>query len=175
MSDREQVVEAIATIEAFAEASGIAAFMNSTWGWPIVESLHFIGLCLLFGTVGLFDLRVLGLATNIPIAALHRFVVVGVAGFLLNACSGFLFFVSAPDQYSFNPAFQLKMFFMFIAAGNMLLFYLLFFRPLLDSKHSIATGAKVAASVSLVCWTLVIVFGRLITYFRPPYHWCFWC
>jgi hypothetical protein len=35
--------------------------------------------------------------------------------------------------------------------------------------------ARVIAFVSLACWVGVIVGGRLITYFRPPYHWCFWC
>lgn len=45
----------------FSEASGIQAFMlQFQWGWPIAEILHFTGLCLLFGGIGLFDLRVLG-------------------------------------------------------------------------------------------------------------------
>lgn len=35
--------------------------------------------------------------------------------------------------------------------------------------------AMVIALVSLCCWTGVIVGGRLITFYRPPYFWCFWC
>lgn len=41
---------------AFSQKSGIYDFMHSAWGWPMIESLHFIGLSLLIGTVGLFDL-----------------------------------------------------------------------------------------------------------------------
>ena len=37
-----------------------APFMHSLWGWPICESLHFLGLCLLIGAIGLFDLRLMG-------------------------------------------------------------------------------------------------------------------
>ena len=58
----------------FSQATGIYYFMNSPWGWPIVESLHFLGLCLLIGTVGVFDLRLLGMAKGIEIADLHKLV-----------------------------------------------------------------------------------------------------
>ena len=49
---------------AFSQSTGIFTFMNSPWGWPIAESVHFIGLSLLLGTVGVFDLRLLGLARS---------------------------------------------------------------------------------------------------------------
>jgi len=35
--------------------------------------------------------------------------------------------------------------------------------------------ARVIGAVSLSCWLLVIVFGRLVTFFRPPEYWCLWC
>ena len=53
----------------FSQTTGIHAFMHTAWGWPVVESLHFIGLSLLVGTVGVFDLRMMGLATGIPMSA----------------------------------------------------------------------------------------------------------
>src|SRR5216683_2614039 len=37
-----------------------------SWLWPTMETLHYLGLSMLLGTVGLFDLRVLGLAKGIP-------------------------------------------------------------------------------------------------------------
>ena len=45
----------------FSRSLGIYGFMNSPWGWPIAESIHFIGLSMLIGAVDLFDLRMLGL------------------------------------------------------------------------------------------------------------------
>ena len=56
----------------FSQATGIYSFMNSPWGWPVAESIHFFGLCLLVGTVGLFDLRMMGFAKEISLADLHR-------------------------------------------------------------------------------------------------------
>ena len=37
--------------------SAIADVMRTAWAWPLAESLHFLGLCLLIGAVGSFDLR----------------------------------------------------------------------------------------------------------------------
>jgi len=161
----------------FAHASGIYAFMNSAWGWPTVESLHFTGMCLLIGAVGLFDCRLLGIGQGIPLAALHKLIPFGVAGFALNAVSGFMFLVSAPDQYLFNPAFQTKMLMIVLAGFNMLLFYRSAIAEvrLTESNAVPEFSARLMGGISLTCWTVVIICGRLITYYRPPYHWCFWC
>jgi hypothetical protein len=37
--------------------TSVAPFMRTDWGWPTVESVHFIGLTLLFGTIAVWDLR----------------------------------------------------------------------------------------------------------------------
>lgn len=160
----------------FAESSGIYAFMHSAWGWPLVESLHYVGLCLLLGTVGVFDLRLLGVAPGLDYRLLHQLVPVGVAGYLLNVTTGTLFVVSAPDQYLYNPAFQSKLALMLLAGINLLLFYSTAAGAV---RGTAATGtvlprARIMALVSLLAWTGVIIGGRLITYFRPPYHWCWW-
>jgi hypothetical protein len=157
--------------------AGIHVLMNSAWGWPTIESLHFLGLSMLIGAVGTFDLRMLGVGRGIPIGALHRLIPWGIAGYCLNVATGFLFVTSAPDQYLYNPAFQVKLTFMAIAGLNVLVFYRFVFRHVRASQGDARApnAARVAAAVSLVCWVGVIVCGRLITYFRPPYHWCWWC
>jgi hypothetical protein len=157
--------------------TGIHVLMSSAWGWPTVESLHFLGLSMLIGAVGLFDLRMLGVGRGIPMRQLHRFIPWGVGGYLLNVCTGFLFVTSAPDQYVYNPAFQVKLALMLVAGLNVLFFYRFVFARVRESDADAQAplAAKVAAAVSLSCWVGVIVCGRLITYFRPPYHWCWWC
>ena len=102
----------VATIEAH---SPVATLMQTHWAWPVVESLHFIGLCLLVGAIGSFDLRLLGVARRVPIAAVHRFIPWGIAGFVLNACTGLMFVLTEPDQYIYNPSFQFKVLFIMIA------------------------------------------------------------
>ena len=53
----------------------VATFMRTEWGWPAVESVHFIGLTLLFGAIAAWDLRLLGMAKRVPIGAFHRLAV----------------------------------------------------------------------------------------------------
>jgi len=161
----------------FSHWSGIFDYLNTSWGWPTNESLHFIGLSLLIGTVGLFDLRMLGLARGIPMSALHKLVPWGIAGYALNVTTGFMFISTAPDQYLFNPAFQTKLALMAVAGINVLFFYRFSFAHVkwAGAGARAQRGAKIAAAVSLGCWVGVIVCGRLITYYRPPYYWCFWC
>ncbi len=167
----------IADIESFARSSGIYDFMNTKWGWPFIESLHYLALAMLLGTVGLFDLRLLGFARGISIGALHRFVPLGVVAYINNIITGSMFFVSAPDQYAYNPSFQLKLVCMAIAGLNVIVFYSTTAKSVkaLAPSDAAPLHAKIIAVVSLASWIGVIIFGRLITYFRPPYYWCFWC
>jgi hypothetical protein len=157
---------------------GIYDLMYSAWGWTIAEIVHFIGLCLLVGTVGMFDLRMMGLVKGLSLAALHRFVPLGVAGFVLNAVTGFMFVVSTPDQYLYNPAWQIKMVLLAIAGANMVLFYLTTARAVnaLGPDDTPPRAARIFAGVSLLSWIGVITAGRVITAFRPPaWFWCAWC
>ena len=161
----------------FSQSTGIYQFMNSPWGWPIAESIHFLGLSLLIGTVGVFDLRMLGMAPGLSYADLHKLIPFGVAGYLLNVTTGTMFLTTAPDQYLFNPAFQTKMLFMLIAGINMLFFYTTTSKQVKGTAamSGLPMRARTMAAISLACWCGVIIGGRLITYFRPPYYWCFWC
>jgi hypothetical protein len=161
----------------FAYDAGIFSFMNSRWGWPLMETVHFVGLSMLVGAVGAFDLRMMGVVRGISMSALHRLVWVGVIGFCLNAASGVMFFVSAAGQYLYNPAFQLKFAAMIIAGLNVALFYVTMAGRVLNAPEPapIPVAARIMAAVSLTSWLAVVAFGRLLTFFRPPYHWCFWC
>lgn len=165
------------TLLDFSYEVGVFGFMNSQWAWPTIESLHFLGLCLLIGTIGIFDLRMLGVGKSISFSALHRLIPVGVSGYFLNVVTGSLFVLAAPAQYLYNPAFHTKMLFMLCAGLNMLIFYATTNRAVKNTPANVKlfARAKVIAIVSLACWIGVISAGRLITFFRPPYHWCFWC
>ena len=151
--------------------------MNSPWVWPTAESIHFLGLCLLIGCVGVFDLRMLGIGRGISYVQMHKLVKVGVFGYVLNVTTGIMFLTTAPDQYLFNPAFQSKLLFMLVAGFNMLWFYAhhSVSVKMTDSVASLTYRVKAIAMISLLCWMAVIICGRLITYFRPPYHWCWFC
>ena len=110
-------------VSTFARATAVAAMMKTAWGWPIAESVHFIGLCLLAGAIFLFDLRLLGVARGISIAALHKLVPWGLLGYGLTIITGMLFVLTEPDQYIYNPSFHLKVLFMAVAGFNASAFY----------------------------------------------------
>ena len=155
----------------------LSRFMNGWWQYPVAESLHFIGLTLLIGTVGLFDLRLIGLGKRIPISALHRLIPWGIGGYCLNLLTGLCFLAAMADQYMYNPAFQLKMVFMSIAGLNVVLFYSTMYGKIatLGPGEQAPIPARIMGGVSLACWIGVITFGRFLTFFRPPFHWCPWC
>ena len=140
--------------------------------WPAMQTLHLIGFTLLFGTVGLFDLRALGVAKGIPLAAVHRLIPWGVAGFISNILLGIVFFSVHPEQYFYNDAFRFKALFMAVAGINLVAFYA---TPLVANMKSLAPGAKagflvkLVAGTSLTMWIAVLVCGRLLTFFRPPF------
>ena len=170
-------MDLVATLTTVGHSSGIFAFMNTQWGWPFIESLHFTGLTLLLGTVGLFDLRLMGFGRGIPVSSLHRLVQLGVAGFVLNVITGTMFVVSDPGQYVYNPAFQIKVLAICVAGINVAVFYLFFFQRVITDPHPIRLPpqARLAGLISLSCWCVVITGGRLITFYRPPEFWCVWC
>lgn len=145
---------------------------NGVWLWPLLESLHFLGLSLLFATIGVFDLRVLGVGRAIPPGALHRLIPIGIAGFALNAVTGVIFFTGFPEQYFYNAAFWLKGTFMAIAGLNVAAFYLTAsFREvkLLPAGADAPFRAKLIAGTSLGAWCAVLICGRLLTFYRPPF------
>lgn len=146
-----------------------AFISQGVWSWPMAESLHFMGLCLLVGSVGLVDLRMLGMAKGISVAALHKLIPFGVAGYLVNVTTGSLFVLGDADQYIFNDSFRFKMLFMLIAGINVLFFYSTGFQKTktLGPDDDMPLNVKIMAGVSLACWIGIISAGRLITFYRP--------
>jgi hypothetical protein len=147
--------------------TGVAEFMQLRWSWPLLESVHFIGLTLLLGSIGAWDLRLLGLAKQVPIAAFHRLIPFAILGFGINAVSGTLFLVTFPDQYVYNPAFHLKMLCVMLAGVNVLVFYIVVFRHVRSFEPGAPAPplAMASGAVSLVLWITVIICGRMITFF----------
>ena len=94
-------VAAPAAKEAEAEAAAgtaqaIGMFVSGhPWVWPTAETLHFIGLSLLFTVVLIVDLRLLGMARRVPYAAVYQLLPLGMLGFGMNLVTGLLFFMAA--------------------------------------------------------------------------------
>jgi hypothetical protein len=137
-----------------------------SWLWPLCEMLHFVGLALLLGAVGLLDLRLLGFMRRLPVAAVHSLLRWGILGFLITLVTGALFFVGAPDQYISNVAWWYKVAFLVVAGVNALYF------ETTQAARAMAIGAgedtsprlKLIGGVSLLSWFMVLYWGRMLPF-----------
>ena len=142
------------------------AMVNLKWGWPASETVHFIGLSLLFGVVLVVDLRMLGFIKGIPYSALHRMLPWGVLGFGVNVVTGILFFIGAPpDFYINNPVFIWKLALVLVAGANALYFTVVEQTWTLEAGDTPPMAAKVAAASGILLWTGVIFCGQMLPFF----------
>ena len=135
------------------------------WWWAFMMDLHFIGLALLIGTVGILNIRMLGFAKAFSIAPLHRLMPWALAGFGVNTLTGVLAFIGMPNYYTFDIAFWLKILAILLLGLNAAAFYLTeTFRSVeqLGPGEDAPPRAKFFAATSLVLWFAVIALGRYI-------------
>ena len=142
------------------------AMVNLKWGWPASETVHFIGLCLLFGVVLLVDLRMLGFLKGIPYSALHRLLPWGVVGFGINVVTGMLFFIGAPpDFYVNNTVFIWKLALILVAGANALYFTVFEHAWTVGAGDTPPFAARVAAASGILLWVGVIFCGQMLPFF----------
>ena len=139
---------------------------QSTIAFPAIEIVHVIAITLVFGTIAIVDLRLLGLGSNNrAVTELCRDVLPWTwAAFGIAAISGSLLFISQATQYVENPAFRMKMLLMLAAGINMAVFELITFRRVSewDRDVPVAPAGRLAGAVSLACWLCVVGFARWV-------------
>jgi len=153
-------------------ASHLSMYLKTlVWIWPLCETLHFIGLAMLVGVAGFFDLRLLGFWKRAPISACKEFMPWAMGGFALNLASGLVFLTMFPAQYAYNISWWLKMLFLFIAGANAL-----FFETAMGSRMvALKPGEdspvvfKAIGAISLVAWFFVLYFGRMLPFLGEAY------
>jgi hypothetical protein len=146
---------------------------ESTWIYPIIESVHVLGLTLFLGLLLLWDTRLMGIVlTRVAVSALWRQLFPWIAaGALIVAVSGTLLFVSDPVKFYGNVFFRVKVVALALAVANAAAYHLGIERRLAQWDTSAMTprAARIAGATSLALWTIVVVVGRLIAYnwFEP--------
>ena len=152
------------------------------WIWPLCEIIHFMGLILLIGTVGLIDLRVLGIARQLPLVFLYRLVPSAIFGFILCLLTGLVFILGDPFKTPMDTltklTFQIKMFFVAVGLINALLFeYYSDFRQLSQVEgfnDEAPKKIKIIAGTSLAVWLSVVYLGRMLPYGDSFYFIFYW-
>lgn len=145
---------------------------ESLWGYPIIETVHVLGLCLFLGFTMMLDLRLLGVAMKRTSASevCRRLEPWMVGGFAIMIVSGVLLFYGDPAKFYGSIFMRIKFAMLILAGLNVLIFKLGTYRRVRewDLRDSTPGGAKVAAACSLVLWFGIVAAGRAIAYFLPP-------
>ncbi|MBJ6987839.1 MULTISPECIES: DUF6644 family protein [unclassified Devosia] len=147
--------------------SGLANWVNTGGAtYPVVESLHVLAVALVFGTILIVDVRLLGFAsTNRPYTKVaHDLLHLTWVGFVVAVITGFLLFLPNATGIFANVNFQIKMLMIMLAGVNMFILELISARDVSvwDTNNPPPNKARIAGLLSLCFWTAVIVFGRLI-------------
>jgi len=121
--------------------------LENSWVFPVIESIHVIGLAAFVGTIVLDDLRTLGLRVS-DTRRLTPWTHAGLAAMLLT---GAAMFFSDIARYLHNPAFQVKVALLIVALAAHF------------TLHRRKT--RFAAVTSLTLWTCVVLASRAIADF----------
>ena len=142
------------------------ALFDITWLWPLCESLHFVGLCMLIGGAGLLDLRLLGLFRGVALRDVKALMPWAIGGFAVNAMTGTLFLIMQPHLYLTSGVWWWKFSFIGIAGLNAAFFETRLARPALAlHPHADMPGRlKIVGGLSLFCWFAVLYCGRMLPY-----------
>ena len=148
------------------QGSALAEWMRYSGAAPFIESTHVVAAVLLFGTVLVVDLRLLGLADS-------RLSFARVSGqtlpltwlaFAIAVFTGCLMFIAGAVAFFGNTAFQLKVLALCGAGVNMALFQGVTARGIAawDQDAPTPRAARIAGLVSVLLWATVVVLGRWI-------------
>lgn len=142
----------------------IAGNTGVGWLWPAAETVHFVGLTLLFVVVLVVDLRVLGMVKALSFPAVYQLLPLGMLGFVLNLITGMMFFLAAPGQYTNNPEFHRKVLFIVLAGFNVLYFMLVDETWIVGPGEDAPVRAKVAAVVAIYLWIGILYYGNMLPF-----------
>jgi hypothetical protein len=145
------------------------AIRESVYLFPIIETVHVLGITLLVGTVAILDLRLLGLTLRSePVTQVAgQILPLTWCGFAVMFVSGFLLFWAEAAKSYGNPAFRLKLLLLLLVGLNPLIFHFTIYRRVGTWDRSPVTPlrARAAAVISMALWAGIIIAGRAIAYF----------
>lgn len=151
-------MEFLAAVEQLAV---VRLLKSSFYAYPIVNALHIAAIGALFTTVWLMDLRLLGWLRGVaeqPFVALMRHV--ALLAFAVAIVSGLALFSVRASDYAGLPVFLAKMALILLAGVNF--FLLIWLERRRPAGVVTSTWQRIAAGLSALLWTAVLLAGRFI-------------
>jgi Family of unknown function (DUF6644) len=150
------------------EGTGLGTIgRESLYGFQVLVGVHILGLIFSVGMLLWVDLRMLGLGLSgqrlsVVYRAFSRWFIVGFSVMLLSGAM--LFAAFATSAYE-NGYFRLKILAMVVAGINALVFHFMLGRMSPSADLEAPPGSvRCAGLVSLACWAVVILCGRMMSY-----------
>jgi hypothetical protein len=142
------------------DQSTLASFVRDhIWVYPLCLTLHAIGLAVAAGIAVATDLRVLGVASALPLAPLRRLQPLFYSALAVNAMSGLGLVLNNPAKWLVDPLFYVKLTLLALA----LIDSAVLVRRACAAASAMA-NVRVLAAASLVLWAGAITAGRLLAY-----------
>jgi len=158
----------LAFFEQLADTSWSVGLHESELAYSIIESIHVWTLCLFFGLVMMFDLRLLGWTLQkVPVSeVVRRLLPWTIAGFIIMVISGTILFYAIPLRSYQSIFFRFKMLLLLLAALNVWMFHSRVFPTVAtwDAQRVPPRAARIAGAVSLMLWIGIVFSGRMIAY-----------
>ena len=149
------------------EQSGLSTWLRespSVFGFYFILVLHPIGLALVVGPAAAIDLRLLGVAPDVPLPPLRSWFNLMWLGLAINISSGALLVLAYPSKAFTNPDFYIKLTLIGFAVWTLQRIKTQVFDDSSLSEAARLAKGKMLAVWSLVLWTGVITAGRLLAY-----------
>ena len=141
---------------------------ESTWSYPVIESVHVLSLCLFVGLLLLWDLRLLGITLRrVAVSEVWEKLIPWIAlGAVLMVISGLLLFASDPVRFYGNVFFRIKAVGLVLALLNAMAFHFGIERRIVDWDTSAVTprAARFAGALSIALWAAIVITGRFVAY-----------
>jgi len=141
---------------------------DSTWMFPVIETVHLFGIVILVGFASVLDLRLMGMAfKDFTVSMLaKRFLPWIWAGFVIQVVTGFLLFASEAAKMYGNDVFRAKMLMILAAGINALVFHLIAYRSVgrWERDPVAPWSARFAGALSILLWFGIVGAGRWIAY-----------
>ena len=139
------------------------AIQSSTWLTPLLQAIHILMIGVVFVSMLMIALRVLGVARNDESfdATWQRFAPWMWRGLLVMVLSGFVLIIGEPYRQAAALSFWLKMTLLLVAVLSVSGLG----RTLAGrAAGSFATGPRLAAAAIIMVWIAIIFLGRAIAY-----------
>ena len=158
----------LAFFEWLADTSWSIDLHESQYAYPLIESIHVWTMAVFFGSVVMFDLRLLGVTMRkVPASeVVDRLLPLTIAAFVLMVISGTLLFYAIPLRSYQSIFFRFKMLLLLLAGLNVWVFHSRVYPKVTtwDVGGAPPRAARVAGAVSLALWIGIVFSGRMIAY-----------